>query len=72
MALTDFNTAKTGFISRPAAHRFSLKTLLSVWRSRQALTKLDAHALADIGVSAKHAHAEASKPIWDVPATWRN
>ena len=72
MALTDFNHAKTGFNIRPAAQRFSLTTLLSVWRSRRALAQLDAHALADIGISAKRAHVEASKPIWDVPATWRN
>ena len=71
MALTDFNHAKASFCTRPAAQRFSLTTLLSVWRSRRALAQLDAHALADIGVSAKSAHTEAGKPIWDVPATWR-
>ena len=71
MALTDFNHAKTNFHTRSAAQRFSLTTLLSVWRSRRALAHLDAHALADIGVSAKSAHQEATKPIWDVPANWR-
>ena len=71
MALTDFNQAKVRFGTRPAAPRFSLTTLLSVWRSRRTLAQLDAHALADIGVSAKSAHKEAVKPIWDVPANWR-
>ncbi|MEP1355263.1 MAG: DUF1127 domain-containing protein [Tateyamaria sp.] len=71
MALTDFNHAKASFRTHSAAKRFSLTTLLSVWRSRRALAQLDANALADIGVSAKSAHKEAAKPIWDVPANWR-
>ncbi|MFL4472039.1 DUF1127 domain-containing protein [Tateyamaria armeniaca] len=71
MALTDFTNGHTRIDTRPATPRFSLMTMLSVWRSRRALAQLDAHALEDIGISAKRAQAEASKPIWDVPATWR-
>lgn len=43
----------------------------AVWRSRQALARLDAAALSDIGLTKRAADAEAAKPIWDVPATWR-
>ncbi|MEO9572667.1 MAG: DUF1127 domain-containing protein [Tateyamaria sp.] len=71
MALTDFNHAKASFRTDSANKRFSLTTLFSVWRSRRALAQLDANALADIGISAKSAHKEAAKPIWDVPANWR-
>jgi len=71
MALTDFNRSNARFDTRAAAPRFSLLTMMSVWRSRRALARLDAHALEDIGISAKRALTESSKPIWDVPATWR-
>jgi len=71
MALID-TTARRTRVTAPAALPFSLSTLLNVWRSRRALAKLDAHALTDIGVSARTAAKEAGKPIWDVPATWRN
>ncbi|WP_299730159.1 DUF1127 domain-containing protein [uncultured Tateyamaria sp.] len=71
MALTDFSTRHARIDARSAAPRFSLLTMLSVWRSRRALAQLDSRALDDIGISAKRAQTEASKPIWDVPATWR-
>ena len=48
-----------------------LKTLHAVWRQRQSLRKLDDRALADIGVTRAQALAEASRPIWDAPQTWR-
>jgi len=47
-----------------------LASLIDLWRSRQALAKLDAHALQDIGISAKEAQNEAQKPVWDVPKNW--
>lgn len=71
MALTDFSSRAARFDTRPVGPRFSLLTMLSVWRSRRALAQLDRHALDDIGISAKRAQSEARKPIWDVPATWR-
>ena len=52
--------------------RFSLSQALAVWRSRRALARLDARALKDIGLSADRAAREASKPVWDVPSTWRD
>ncbi|MEO9685371.1 MAG: DUF1127 domain-containing protein [Tateyamaria sp.] len=71
MALIDITSRNTCIDVRPAARGFSLLTALSVWRSRRALARLDAHALNDIGISAKRAAQEAAKPIWDVPTTWR-
>lgn len=72
MALTDFTSRNACVDVRPVAPRFSLLTAISVWRSRRALARLDAHALADVGITAACAVKEAAKPIWDVPATWRN
>lgn len=45
-------------------------SLLALSRSRQALNNLDARALEDIGVTAADARREATRPIWDVPASW--
>ena len=43
-----------------------------VWRERQHLLRLDASQLDDIGLNRDQAAAEAARPIWDAPATWRN
>ncbi|MDG1169991.1 MAG: DUF1127 domain-containing protein [Sulfitobacter sp.] len=43
---------------------------VDAWRSRRQLESLDAHLLHDIGISKIAAHAEAKRPIWDVPAHW--
>ncbi len=40
-------------------------------RQRQALRGLDDRRLADIGLTARAAEAEANRPFWDVPSTWR-
>ncbi|WP_375175717.1 DUF1127 domain-containing protein [Pseudooceanicola sp.] len=45
-------------------------SLLALSRSRQALADLDARALEDIGVTQAEARREATRPIWDVPASW--
>jgi uncharacterized protein YjiS (DUF1127 family) len=45
--------------------------LYDVWRQRQALRKLDFDALNDIGISRRDAFAEARRPFWDAPSTWR-
>jgi uncharacterized protein YjiS (DUF1127 family) len=45
--------------------------VLHLRRQRRALRELDPHQLADIGLSADQAMAEARRPIWDVPPTWR-
>lgn len=53
-------------------NRPSLMSLLTLWRSRQALARLDATQLQDIGLTAKEAKAEADRLPWDVPAHWKN
>ncbi|WP_300032209.1 DUF1127 domain-containing protein [uncultured Roseobacter sp.] len=49
----------------------TLRTRLGLWRSRRALARLDARALADIGVSPEEARREASLTVWDVPQSWK-
>lgn len=44
---------------------------LAAHRQRQALRGLDAARLADIGLTERAALAEAERPFWDVPASWR-
>lgn len=45
-------------------------SLLALSRSRQALADLDDRALEDVGLTAAQARREATRPIWDVPASW--
>ena len=49
-----------------------LRLAMTAWRQRQQLLNLDATLLADIGVTAEQAAAEAHRPLWDVPKTWRH
>ena len=48
-----------------------LADLLALYRQRKQLAALDALQLADIGLTADQAVAEAKRPIWDAPAHWR-
>ena len=49
----------------------SIAVMFDIWRQRRALSQLDAARLRDIGLNVQQAHAEANRPIWDVPQTWR-
>ncbi|WP_225030037.1 DUF1127 domain-containing protein [Xinfangfangia pollutisoli] len=40
-------------------------------RQRQALLRLDARLLADIGISRAQALAEAALPAWNAPGHWK-
>jgi uncharacterized protein YjiS (DUF1127 family) len=71
MAMTDF-TAPNARYFRPTALGASIIRMIDVWRSRRALAQLDSRRLEDIGLTPKRAMAEEAKPIWDVPATWRD
>ncbi|MCL6283205.1 DUF1127 domain-containing protein [Ruegeria sp. 2012CJ41-6] len=55
--------------------RKSLRTALfnawAVWRQRRRLQQLDDAALKDIGINRSEARAEARRPFWDAPETWR-
>lgn len=44
----------------------------ALWRQRRALRALDARQLCDLGLTRAQADAEAARPVWDVPATWRS
>ncbi|MDU9006340.1 DUF1127 domain-containing protein [Sedimentitalea todarodis] len=54
--------------------RLSLTHLMTrrfdLWRQRRALTRLDAAALRDIGLTRSEAETEARRPIWDAPESW--
>ena len=48
------------------ARRFSLTRLLQVAHQRRVLARLDAIALADIGLTRREALAEARRGFWDI------
>lgn len=59
---------------RPVARRNWLQSIthaFAVARQRRALKGLDDTALTDIGISRSEADAEARRPLWDAPSTWR-
>lgn len=68
--MTMFTDARLAAPSRSTG-RVGLSGLFALWRQRQTLASLDDTMLRDIGVTRAQAEAEAGKPIWDVPATWR-
>ena len=51
--------------------RLSILRSFALWRSRRDLANLDADALADVGISPQEAKAEAQRPVWDAPASWK-
>ncbi|WP_050927595.1 DUF1127 domain-containing protein [Aestuariivita boseongensis] len=69
--MTYINTHTARFHA-PARKRIGLVSLLDLWRTRRQLKSLDDRALADIGLTRREADAEAARPVWDVPATWRD
>ncbi|WP_136645024.1 DUF1127 domain-containing protein [Tabrizicola sp. YIM 78059] len=48
-----------------------LAKVLTLARSRQALSRLDDHLLRDIGLTRDQAEAEARRRAWDVPLHWK-
>ena len=57
------------------ARRFGLVHRLgqiqALFRQRRSLATLDDHLLRDIGLTPEQARQEATRPLWDVPAHWR-
>lgn len=49
----------------------TLRLGLLARRQRRHLARLDAALLDDIGLTRNEALAEAGRPVWDVPTTWR-
>lgn len=50
-----------------AAKPATLATYFEVWTQRHALSRLDANALKDLGISAASARREATRWFWDLP-----
>ncbi len=69
MALLDLSLWRTS--SRSGTLASIIARAATLRRQRAALRRLDDRALADIGLTRHEANAEASRPVWDVPATWR-
>ncbi len=61
--------AGKGPVLRRALQRIVLMN--RVYRQRQALLSMEPTLLDDIGLNRDEARAEAARPIWDVPQTWR-
>ncbi|MFU8834132.1 MAG: DUF1127 domain-containing protein [Roseovarius sp.] len=55
-------------LSLALPRRFVLARMIAVWHQRRALARLDADALADLGLSRSDALREARRPFWDLPA----
>lgn len=70
MALIDHITTRPAPATR--SQHFGVASYLALWRSRQALSRLSARELEDIGITSEAAQHEAGRPVWDVPATWTN
>nr|WP_232209643.1 DUF1127 domain-containing protein [Rhodobacter sp. SW2] len=49
----------------------NLRQAAALRHQRHTLAELDDATLADIGLTRDQALAEAARPLWDVPATWR-
>lgn len=59
-----------GILPRPAFVE-RLLTMFDLRRTRIDLSRLTDAQLADIGLTRDDVLAEMARPVWDVPATWR-
>ncbi len=61
------------FSARPSLSGLLRRVMLmrAAYRQRSALARLDAAALADIGVTPDAACIEAARPAWDIPQHWQ-
>ncbi len=57
--------------SRRPALLARLRQARALMHQRRALSRLDAHRLADLGLSPEDALREANRPFWDAPAHWQ-
>ncbi len=58
--------------ARPVLLAARLSSFFAVARQRAQLAQLDANQLRDLGLTRHEADQEASRPFWDVPASWRD
>ena len=70
--MTSFTQTRSCGAQRIGSKGFFARVLLAhdAWRQRHALSRLDATALRDIGLTKTQADTEARKPLWDVPSHW--
>lgn len=59
-------------LNRPVLISGRLSAWATLRRQRAQLARLDTSALEDLGLSRFEADAEARRPFWDVPDSWRN
>jgi len=70
-ALSSDAAALCNVSQRPLGLVAKMRSAATLIRSRRALAHLDAHQLADIGVSAEQAQKEARRAVWDAPSVWK-
>lgn len=70
-----FTTPHTArFVTAPSRRKgfvHWLHALNAAHKSRIALANLDAKARADVALSQGDIQRELSRPLWDVPRTWK-
>ena len=69
---TTTNTAR--FVTAPARRTglvHWLHALIAAHKSRIALASLDASGRADVGLSKLQVKSELTRPLWDVPGSWK-
>lgn len=75
MSVSVFPTRPAAPATVRGAARPAIFARLRAWaelaRQRRALARLSAERLADLGLEAGQAQAEAARPFWDAPACWR-
>lgn len=64
--MTDISQTPATCARAPARRRIRLATLLSIWRQRRALARMDNAQLRDLGLSRAAALAEARRWPWDI------
>lgn len=57
----------------PRAHSVAVpaRAFFALWKQRRDLARLDDHMLEDLGLTRHQVKAEATRPLWDVPKSWR-
>ncbi len=51
--------------------KLSFRRAINLLRSRRQLNTLSDAQLCDIGITRAQAEAEAARPVWDAPASWK-
>lgn len=75
MTMTTCNTPARTHVTQQTSMVRTVFTLIAqiidTHSQRRALRTLDCDALNDLGLTYAEANREATRPFWDVPATWR-